>query len=93
MSPRKGDKLDLTFSKEEKVEEEVEEVSQDLFEFKCTRREQDDDGNWHYFVSPVDEYDDLDFQGHEVLINGTPRRCEDFYFDDDDHVVIVSKNG
>lgn len=74
----------------------VDQVPEDLFEFTCTSRERDEDGLWHYFVVPTEEYDVLDFKGHQVLINGVARDCVDFYLDDsddDNHMVIVSESG
>ncbi|MDJ0952468.1 MAG: hypothetical protein QNJ81_02190 [Acidimicrobiia bacterium] len=77
-------------------EQASDQVPEDLFEFTCTCREQDDEGRWHYFVEPTEEYDVLDFKGHDVLINGVVRPCFDFYLDDSEdtnHMVIVSESG
>jgi len=60
----------------------------ELFEFTCTKREKVD-GLWRYYVQPVDEYEDLDFAGHEVLINGVVRRCKTFLIEEG-HVIIFT---
>ncbi len=59
------------------------------FSFTCTRREHSitQDG-YHYFVVPDFEYEDLDFEGHTVLINDRPRLCSSFEVDEDGHIVI-----
>ena len=72
----------------------VDQVPEDIFEFTCESREQDEDGLWHYLVLPTEEYRTLDFKGHDVLINGSIRPCKDFYVDEDEgHLVIVSESG
>ena len=68
------------------------EMPEDVFEFTCKKREQRD-GLWHYFVKPIGEYDDLDFKGHDVLINGALRPCKDFYIHEDNGIVIVTESG
>jgi len=59
------------------------------FSFTCKRREYciTKDG-YHYFVTPDAEYEELDFEGHVVLINGRPRMCHSFEVDEDGHIVI-----
>lgn len=59
------------------------------FSFSCNHRERcvDRDG-YDYYVVPNDEYDDLDFEGHVVLINGRERLCSNFKLDDNGHLII-----
>lgn len=73
----------------------LEKTSDKIVEFTCSSRERDDEGNWHYFVERITDYEDLDFVSRDVKINGVVRRCFDFYLDDsedDDHMVIVVKS-
>lgn len=62
----------------------------ELFEFTCNRREKLAQTT-RYYVLPVGEYEDLDFAGHDVLINGVKRRCANFEVEDG-HIVIVTEN-
>ena len=84
------------------VDIEIEEVSDDSietglnglsdakFSFTCTHREYDAvNDTYRYLVEPDAEYDDLDFKGHDVLINDVIRRCVDFEINDDGHLIIV----
>ena len=74
---------------------EVEEADPEyVIAFNSRRRWQDDDGLWHYYVTPVDpRIENLDFIGKNVLINDSVRPCKDFYFDDYQRIVIVTESG
>ncbi len=62
-----------------------------MFEFTCTDRARDlrKDG-WNYLVKPVNEYGDLDFKGHTVLINGTERVCHSFEVSEGSIIIFVA---
>lgn len=62
-----------------------------MFEFTCTDRSRDDtkDG-WNYHVKPIDEYGDLDFKGHTVLINGKERVCTSFEVSEGSIIIFVA---
>ncbi len=62
-----------------------------VFEFTCSNRARDllKDG-WNYLVKPVDEYGDLDFKGHIVLINGKERVCTSFEVSEGSIIIFVA---
>jgi hypothetical protein len=62
------------------------------FEFTCHYRRYDPNMDaYRYHVQPVTEYDDLDFTGHTVVINGVERQCDDFEINDGQIVIIVNE--
>jgi hypothetical protein len=63
---------------------------QALFEFTCNNREYDPSmDSYCYHVTPVGEYEDLDFEGRKVLINGRERLCDKFTVDEDGKLTII----
>lgn len=59
------------------------------FSFTCTKREYSHTKDGHnYHVVPDEEYDNLDFEGHTVLINERARKCSSFDVDDDGNITI-----
>ena len=63
-----------------------------MFEFTCTKRVYDPtmDG-YNYHVKPVEEYSDLDFKGHTVLINDKKRVCHSFEVSEGSIIIFVAE--
>jgi len=61
------------------------------FEFSCIHRNKTDDGCW-YVVEPLEEYEDLNFEGHTVVINGRERLCNRFNVSDDGIISILVRS-
>lgn len=63
-----------------------------VFEFTCTKRERNPvNAGWNYLVKPINEYGDLDFKGHTVLINGQERLCHSFEVSEGSIIIFVAE--
>lgn len=63
----------------------------DPMQFTCSCRCADlDRDGYNYLVEPIGGYDDLDFEGQIVIINGRERMCSDFKVTEDGIVIFVS---
>lgn len=66
-------------------------VEGEPFEFECTERHKDEEGMW-YIVKPLEEYDNLNFAGHTVFINGRERLCDRFEVSEDGTISILVRD-